>query len=282
MPDEHHFQVTHIAHQVLPALHFTALSTSVSLHTILQSLCYRGHHQARTAQGHMACHKAHPAMQPMGRQRLRPSAMTFFNFHTHDTAAHDAIISVSPSCFDPHSGLLYSVGIHPWNTIGDLQQEWDLLETFCHHQQVVAIGETGLDTLRGAPLDIQIEIFKRHIAMAEQIGKPIIVHCVRAWQELITTWRSTAPHHVSLAVHGFRGNAAIAKQLVKEGFYLSFGEHFKAEALAVTPHYRILIENDDSNSDIANIASHVAETLQMPVTDIIAISTANAAKFLNL
>ena len=218
-------------------------------------------------------------MQPMGRQRLRPSSMTIFNFHTHDTAAHDAIISVSPSCFDPHSGLLYSVGIHPWNTIGDLQQEWDLLETFCHHQQVVAIGETGLDTLRGAPLDIQIEIFKRHIDMAEQIGKPIIVHCVRAWQELITTWRSTAPHHVSLAVHGFRGNAAIAKQLMKESFYLSFGEHFNAEALAVTPHDRIMIENDDSNSDIATIAASAAQALELSTEQVKALVNNNAHWF---
>jgi TatD DNase family protein len=128
---------------------------------------------------------------------------------------------------------------------------------------------------------VQIEIFKNHIALAEQVRKPLIVHCVRAWQELIATWRRTAPHRVPLAVHGFRGNANIARQLMKEGFYLSIGEHFNAEALAVTPHDRILIENDDSNTDITAVAAHVAATLHTSVADIIGLVTNNASTFLN-
>lgn len=207
--------------------------------------------------------------------------MTMFNFHTHDLSAHDAIISVSPSCFDPQSGQLYSVGIHPWDTTNDWLQDWDLLEKHSHHPQVVAIGETGLDTLRGAPLGVQIEIFKNHIALAEQVRKPLIVHCVRAWQELIATWRHTAPHRVPLAVHGFRGNANIARQLMKEGFYLSIGEHFNAEALSVTPHDRILIENDDSNTDITSIATSAAQALAMSVDEFTILTSDNTRRFIS-
>ena len=207
--------------------------------------------------------------------------MNIFNFHTHDTAAHDAIISASPSCFNPQPGLLYSIGIHSWNTNEDFQQEWDLMETFCYHQQVVAIGETGLDKLRGAPLDIQIELFKHHITLAEHVKKPLIVHCVRAWQELITTWRITAPHQVSLAVHGFRGNANTALQLVKEGFYLSFGENFNTEALAATPHDRILIENDDSNTEITSVAESAAQALALPIEQVKALANDNAHNFIS-
>ena len=207
--------------------------------------------------------------------------MTMFNFHTHDLSAHDAIISTTPQLFKPQPGLLYSVGIHPWDTTNDWLQDWDLLEKQSHHPQVVAIGETGLDTLRGAPLGVQIEIFKNHIALAEQVRKPLIVHCVRAWQELIVTWRHTAPHRVPLAVHGFRGNANVAKQLTNEGFYLSIGEHFNAEALAVTPHDRILIENDDSNTDITSIATSAAQALAMSVDEFTILTSDNARRFIS-
>lgn len=207
--------------------------------------------------------------------------MIIFNFHTHDTSAHDAIISVSPACYNPQQGLLYSVGIHPWDTDKNLKKEWDLLETLCQHEQVVAIGETGLDTLRGAPLDIQIEIFKRHIILAEQVGKPLIVHCVRAWQELIATWRSTVPHKVSLAMHGFRGNANIAKQLTKEGFYLSFGQYFNIQAMRATPLDRILIENDDSNTDIATIAISAAQAIAMSTEQFTTLVNDNVHRFIS-
>lgn len=207
--------------------------------------------------------------------------MIIFNFHTHDLSAHDAIISTAPSCFTPQPGQLYSVGIHPWDTAGDLLHEWDLFDKCCFHQQVVAIGEAGLDTLRGAPLEVQIGIFKKHIALAEQVCKPLIVHCVRAWQELITIWRHTAPHRVPLAVHGFRGNANIVRQLTKEGFYLSFGEHFNAQALQATPQELILIENDDSNTDIASIATSAAQALAMSTDRFTKLVNDNALRFIS-
>ena len=208
--------------------------------------------------------------------------MTIFNFHTHDATAHDAIISTVPSHYTPQSGLFYSVGIHPWDTCGDLQHDWELLETICHHDNVVAIGETGLDTLRGASLDIQIELFKLHIALADNVGKPLIVHCVRAWQELIALWRATAPHHVPLAVHGFRGNANIVNQLTKEGFYLSFGEHFNIQALQVTPRARILVENDDSATHIASIAASAAKALGISTEEFATLTSDNAHRFLSI
>lgn len=68
--------------------------------------------------------------------------------HTHDTTRTDAIISVSPALFRPEEGKHYSVGIHPWETGATL--DFELLERAAAHPSVAAIGETGVDRLRGA------------------------------------------------------------------------------------------------------------------------------------
>ena len=181
---------------------------------------------------------------------------TITDFHTH-VAAPGAIVAVDVDRFDPQPQLLYAVGLHPWRVTAD-DVRLDSLETLARHPQVVAVGETGLDALRGAPLDVQREAMLRHIMVAECVGKPLVVHCVRTSQQIIKLWRDTAPHRVGLVVHGFRGNERVAQTLLDEGFYLSFGEHFNPSALAVTPIDRLLIETDDAQVTIAQVAAAVA------------------------
>ncbi len=178
------------------------------------------------------------------------------DFHTH-LAAPGAIVAVDIDRFEPRPHMLYAVGLHPWRVTAD-DARLDRLEALAHHDQVVAVGETGIDALRGASLDVQREAMRRHIIVAEHVGKPLVVHCVRTSQQIIKLWRDTAPHHVALVVHGFRGNERVAQALLNEGFYLSFGEHFNPRALAVTPLERLLIETDDAPVSIEQVAATVA------------------------
>ena len=98
--------------------------------------------------------------------------------HTHDTTRTDAIISVSPALFRPEEGKHYSVGIHPWETGATL--DFELLERAAAHPSVAAIGETGVDRLRGAGIDTQTDVFRRHITLSESLRKPLILHVVKA------------------------------------------------------------------------------------------------------
>ena len=202
------------------------------------------------------------------------------DFHTHHLLATDALISVSPTDFAPMPGKCYAVGIHPWHTEGDVEAQMQALAETAQNEQVKAIGETGLDSLRGAPLEVQMRLFERHIALAEALGKPLVIHCVRTSQQVLKAW-SESRKSVAWAIHGFRGNARVVAPLVKAGFYISLGERFNADALRAVPLDRLLAETDESTMPIGQIISQLATALQMPSERLESIVAANLARALN-
>ena len=94
--------------------------------------------------------------------------------HTHNPEACDAIINASFSSFQPEQGKVYSVGVHPWDTVADV--DLVLLDEVAGKAEVVAIGECGFDLLRGGDIETQTRIFRHHVRLAEQLGKPLIIH----------------------------------------------------------------------------------------------------------
>lgn len=202
------------------------------------------------------------------------------DFHTHCLQAEHAIINADACRFFPQAGKCYSVGVHPWLAEQDAAAQWERVQALAAHPQVVAIGETGLDSLRGAPLAAQMLLFERHIALANQVGKPLVVHMVRTSQQVLQAWRR-CQHHVPCAIHGFRGNARVVQPLVEAGFYISFGEHFNAEALRQVPLCQILAETDESTLPIADIIARMAEALSMPAADVQTLISANLHRFLH-
>jgi TatD DNase family protein len=170
-------------------------------------------------------------------------------FHSHETAAENAIISVDVNDFKPQYGKTYSVGIHPWHIGDDWQQQVEQLAEAAQHQLVVAIGETGLDSLKGAPLEVQEQVMQAHINIAAAAEKPLIIHCVRTSQQILKMWRDNPQaHNVAWVIHGFRGNENVARELLNAGFYLSFGSKFNEQALTITPLDHLLVETDDEPS----------------------------------
>ncbi|MBR1803801.1 MAG: TatD family hydrolase [Muribaculaceae bacterium] len=206
--------------------------------------------------------------------------MTILDIHTHHADATQAIINVNPGEFQPSPGTLYSVGIHPWHSEQCDSEAIESLNAAAQHPQVVALGETGLDTLRGAPIEQQTHLLRLHLGLARDVRKPIVVHCVRAWQPLITELRKWKSLPCPVAIHGFRGNANVARTLLAEGFYLSYGAHFNPAALAVTPLDRILLETDEAPVTIEQVVQAVAAALQIPTEQLIAHARCNAAAFL--
>lgn len=204
---------------------------------------------------------------------------TILDIHTHRLDATQAIISVEPQAFAPRPGKLYSVGHHPWSII---PQSLDQLITAARHPQVVAVGETGLDTLRGAPLEQQISLLEQHISIANELGKPVITHMVRTSQQLVNTWRKIAPSSSNLVVHGMRGNARVAQTLVDAGFYLSYGTQFNPAALRATPLNRILAETDNTTIAIDEVIATMARAIGCDVPTLSAIIARNTSTVLHL
>lgn len=187
------------------------------------------------------------------------------DIHTHRADAREAVISVNPWEFCPMDGLCYSVGIHPWQVGRATEADFDRLAECAKADNVLMIGECGIDKLRGGDLSMQTSVLERHIALSEQVGKPLVLHCVRASNELCRLRRALRPR-MPWVVHGFRGNARVAGQLLDAGFYLSYGERFNPEALAITPADRLLAETDESLLPIDEIHRRLAASRHVPVT----------------
>ncbi len=139
----------------------------------------------------------------------------------------------------------FSFGIHPWDTADRtaVERMFARLEVVAADPRVVAIGETGLDALRGASLSEQEEIFLRHADMAERLGKPLIIHAVRTAARIAALCRGRHPS-VPWIIHGFRGNAVFARQLVDAGLSLSLGLRHNPDVADVVPPDRLYRETD--------------------------------------
>lgn len=169
--------------------------------------------------------------------------------------------SGSPHCCD---APFCSIGIHPWDlTAENSERLWDVLQRELERRKsenrpCVAIGEAGLDKLAAAPMELQVEIFERQVALSEDCRLPLIIHCVKAVDELLAVKKRLAPLQPWIW-HGFRGKAQQASQLLRHGFYLSLGEHYSQEAMRAIPASRLFLETDESALDISNIIRRAAE-----------------------
>ena len=200
---------------------------------------------------------------PWGGHGYDPVPPLITNFHTHDKQASQALIAVEPEDFKPEHGKVYAVGMHPWNINEDWTGRLTMLESAAAHPQVVAIGETGMDSLRGAPLELQQQVMEAHIALAAMLEKPLIIHCVRTSAQVLSLWKKhPEAHNVAWVIHGFRANERVAKPLVDAGFFFSIGEKFNTLALNIIPLDRLLVETDDSPTPIDQVIKQVAHELQ--------------------
>lgn len=177
--------------------------------------------------------------------------------HTHNLVATNAIISVAPDFdrFDPSKP--YSVGIHPWRTTAATDDNFQRLEYLAAMSHVVAIGEAGIDRNRGAERNRQIAIFRRQAELAESVGKPLIIHCVGGWNDILQVRRELNPQQPWIA-HGFRGKPELARQLINAELYISLGERFNPAAVEIIPLERLFVETDESKLPIEEIARRVS------------------------
>lgn len=159
----------------------------------------------------------------------------------------------------------YSVGFHPYN-VGKVDEEDTInkVRLSTENTNVFAIGEIGLDKSIDAPLDQQMRIFESQVEIAEYTDLPVILHVVRAFNEMIEFMMVHQPV-VPMIIHGYNGSAQMAETLIKAGFLLSFGEaiardHSKIiESLVMVPVEKLFLETDEGDLDIREIYQFAAE-----------------------
>lgn len=163
----------------------------------------------------------------------------FANIHAHGITGPEIITSIEPNIdiTTAYGDAWYSVGVHPWSTDKKIAPEvFERLKVMAADSRVVAIGETGLDKNRGGDSAVQEQIFRFHAVLAEEMIKPLIVHCVGRYGRLMELKHEISPTQ-SWIIHGFTGKPELARQLLAAGFYISLG-------LRSNPNLRSLIPED--------------------------------------
>jgi TatD DNase family protein len=180
----------------------------------------------------------------------------FVDFHTHCLKSENDVIEVL-SCHSacPDKTHYHTLGYHPWWQVSELTIS-DLEHLRLHynsHLSCLGIGECGLDKFRGAPAHTQIKIFRQQLDLASELGAPVIIHCVKSHQEIVS-FKKEYPDAL-WCIHGFNKNTRLAAMLLDHGIYLSISPDdtwlkSRNELLSFLPVNQIFIESD-GRSDIS-------------------------------
>jgi len=192
--------------------------------------------------------------------------MKYFNLHTHQFTNQPEVLELVnqyPQEFDV-SIPFYSIGIHPlYIDENRLESDFKVVDEKLALPECLALGECGLDKRSETPFDVQVTVFEKQLALAEKHNKPVVIHCVAAFQELIEI-KKRLKISVPMIVHGFSKKTELAKQLTDNGFYVSFGKNLlrnpELESVFVSiPNDRFLLETDMVEKGIQDVYALAAK-----------------------
>lgn len=198
-----------------------------------------------------------------------------------------SILNVNPGDENNSGDQAVSTGIHPWYIRQyNIPEVLEKIRAAASYKNVLAIGECGLDRLVNIPLAEQEQIFIEQIRIAEVVNKPVIVHCVKAFDDLIRIKNSMSAR-VPFIVHGYNNNMQIALQLLKNDFYISFGKALLIDdsnaqkVFMTTDPQHCFFETDDAAIPIRSIFTKAAALRNTTVEDLKEETMSNFKRLFN-
>lgn len=200
----------------------------------------------------------------------------YYNIHTHHFSNNSEIVELVNQYPNEVDTKLpnFTVGIHPWylneNTFLD---DLTVIENAIQHPNFKAVGECGLDKRIETSIEIQKKILIPQLLLAEKYKKPVILHCVAAYQEIIEI-KKELKLTVPMVIHGFSKNDQVAESLIKNGFYLSFGKYLLQNpelenVLKTIPLNQLFLETDMIDQTIFEVYSKAESVLNRNLEPII-------------
>ena len=189
------------------------------------------------------------------------------------------VIDIHTHNAQTHAQTIKTLGVHPWHALNG-----DISAVEAGAVEVDAIGEVGLDFACDVPRERQISLFRAQLAIAERVGKPVVLHCVRAFEEVM---KILSEHRLSAVIfHGFIGSKEQAQRAVSEGYYLSFGERTfhspkTVEAMRSTPLSHLFVETDESTTPIEEIYTKIAALRGISTTELSIATKENFSRIFN-
>jgi TatD DNase family protein len=204
-----------------------------------------------------------------------------YNLHTHKFSGNPDIFEVVNRYPNEMVDVpYYSTGIHPWHIdVDKVDEHLAVIEERLHAPNCLALGECGLDKRIEMPLEIQIDMFEKQLLLAINYKKPVILHLVAAFQELIEI-KNRFNIAVPMIVHGFSKNAQVAQQLLDNGFYLSFGKYLLrnpdlSRVFAGVPDGRFFLETDTIDEGLEDVYAKAALARNMSIDRLTGIVSTN-------
>ena len=202
----------------------------------------------------------------------------FINIHTHQKNNYSQqncwnLINIHETFDETNTLSHYSLGIHPWHIdIPKIEDDLSRLKMACHKSNVLAIGECGLDKICEVSYKLQQDVFKQQILWANEIAKPLIIHCVRAHEDVLQMLKDNR-NIMPVIFHGFNKKETIAQKIIQSGYYISFGKdliNFELEkTITSIPLDRIFLETDDSDISIEDIYKEFSRIRNIPQPQLI-------------
>lgn len=205
--------------------------------------------------------------------------MNFIDIHTH-SYYQDPDVTLLLNTFPEETDktclpVMLSMGLHPWHIN---ENYWEgLVETIRQsastNPHVAAVGETGLDKTISCPLPLQEKVFLAQLSVAETFQKPVVIHCVRSYSEMLAL-RKKSDQLIPWIFHWFNADEQIARELIRKNCFLSFGHMLfndKSKAFRVfktTPFESIFFETDDAGYTIRQVYEQAALLRNLQVTDL--------------
>jgi TatD DNase family protein len=204
-------------------------------------------------------------------------SIPFIDIHTHHPVYSEGIISISNLFLQDVDiqnvpNKYFSAAIHPWHASDFTSLTVrTMLENLIMQPGLIAIGETGLDKVCKADYQQQKLIFELHLEFAKNYHKPLIIHAVKSWNELIEYFKLTK---VPLILHGYSEGIVLTRQLINLGCNFSLGKsvlqispRFR-EAIQIIPLDSLFLETDDSLTTIIEIYQEVSAILGLSVEEL--------------
>jgi TatD DNase family protein len=205
--------------------------------------------------------------------------MKYFNLHTHQYTNQPDVLELVNQYPQQLDSLIpyYSIGIHPlYIDENRLETDCKVLDEKLALPECLALGECGLDKRSATPLTEQLLVFERQLILAEKHQKPVVIHCVSAFQELMEIKRRL-PISVPMIVHGYSKKVQLANQLLDHGFYISFGKYllqsqcFETELKTVfqsIPNDRFFLETDTIEEGIQAVYALAADYKKIELSEL--------------
>lgn len=209
------------------------------------------------------------------------------NIHTHNSSPNETgIINILKDFENVPATGYYSAGIHPWYISKESwRAAFQSLKALVQQRHILAVGECGLDTVCETDYSLQQDCFREQIRLANSVNKPLLIHCVKAYENTMHLL-TAVPVRVPVIFHGFNKNAGLATQLLKAGYYLSFGKHLLQPAAAAvfqsTPVNRLFLETDAAAISIETIYEAAAAIKKCTVTELAKQVGANATELFGI